>query len=68
MTYDEYKKKQVEIMLKGYESCNLIKIVLLVITFWICTTTTICAFTNPELTETQLFLHIPKSFILNFSK
>lgn len=35
---------------------------------WCSVTTAIMAFKNPEMTQTQLFLAIPKSFMLNFER
>jgi hypothetical protein len=34
---------------------------------WIVVTVIITRFKNPHMTDTQLFLHIPKSAMLNFS-
>jgi len=39
----------------------------LLILIWIGITTTIYRFKNKSTTETELFLHIPKSFVLNFN-
>lgn len=56
--------------LKKYEQIEIIKdcvvYILSVILIWISISSTICAFKNPELTQTQIFLRIPQSFILNF--
>lgn len=56
--------------LKKYERLEAIKdyavYILSVIFIWISISSTICAFKNPELTQTQVFLRIPQSFILNF--
>lgn len=45
---------------------NIIWFILVLLLLWIGVTSTIAAFKNPKLTETELFLRIPKSFILNF--
>jgi len=34
---------------------------------WVSITTVITAFVNPEMRQTQLFLHIPKSFICRYN-
>lgn len=56
--------------LKKYERIETIKdcvvYILGVIFIWISISSTICAFKNPELTQTQVLLRIPQSFILNF--
>lgn len=56
--------------LKNYEQIQTIKdcvvYILGVIFIWISISSTICAFKNPELTQTQVLLRIPQSFILNF--
>lgn len=56
--------------LKKYERIKTIKdyvvYIVSVIFVWISISSTICAFKNPELTQTQLLLRIPQSFILNF--
>lgn len=45
---------------------NVFIILILVVCVWVSVTTTINAFSNPAKTRTQLFLDIPKSFMLNF--
>ena len=45
---------------------NIIWFILVLLLLWIGVTSTIAAFKNPKLTETELFLRIPKSFILNY--
>jgi len=35
---------------------------------WCAITSTIMGFKHPEMTEMQLFLAIPKTFVLNFEK
>lgn len=39
---------------------------LALISIWAVVTTSIYRFKHPEKSETELFLHIPKSFVLNF--
>ena len=49
------------------EKIKLYLTLLLSIVFiWMTITSTICRCKHPELTETQLFLRIHKSFVLNF--
>jgi hypothetical protein len=43
-------------------------ILLMMVLFWHGFTTNIYALKHPEKTRTQLFLHIPKSFILDFKE
>jgi hypothetical protein len=45
---------------------KILLIIAAIITFYLVVTNTIYAFSHPEKTKTQLFLHIPKTFILNF--
>ena len=45
---------------------NVICFILVLLLLWIVVTSTIAGFRNPKLTETELFLRIPKSFILNY--
>lgn len=42
-------------------------ILILLIVLWISVTTSIQRFKNPQLTETELFLKIPDSFLLKFN-
>ena len=46
---------------------NIVWFILVLLLLWTTITTVIVRFKNPELTETELFLRIPKSFILNFN-
>ena len=62
MTPEEWKKEDCKHNIK-----LTFQIICFIILLWISITSTICAFKNPEMTETQLFLHIPKSFILDFN-
>jgi len=39
---------------------------IMIIMLWVAITTTIQRFKNTEMTETELFLNIPDSFILNW--
>jgi hypothetical protein len=43
-----------------------INTILLIVAIWIVTTTTIQRIKTPKMTETELFLHIPKSVILQW--
>jgi len=43
-----------------------IKMLISILIFWVALTITIQRFKNPNLSETELFLAIPQSFILNF--
>jgi hypothetical protein len=45
---------------------KIIKVILLVILVWMAITNIIQAFKNPKMTNTELFLHIPKSIVLNY--
>ena len=45
---------------------TIVWFILVLLLLWIGVTSTIAAFKNPKLTETELFLRIPKSFILNY--
>lgn len=45
---------------------NVIWFILVLLLLWMVVTSTIARFKNPKLTETELFLRIPKSFILDF--
>lgn len=50
-----------------FEKIKLWLLILFVVCcFWISTTYMVCMFKNPELTQTQVFLRIPKSFVLDF--
>lgn len=40
--------------------------ILVLLLLWIVVTSTIARFKNPKLTETEISLRIPKSFILDF--
>jgi hypothetical protein len=42
--------------------------IILAITLWLSATSTIYRFANPEKTQTQAFLHIIKSALLDFSE
>ena len=44
-----------------------IRVILFILSAWVVITTTIMAFSHPEYTQTQLFLSIPKAFVLNFN-
>jgi len=46
---------------------TLIIIIFMIAIMWVSLTTLIQRFSNPHLTETELFLNIPKSFILDFN-
>jgi hypothetical protein len=39
---------------------------ILIVAAWCSLTSAIMAFKHPEMTQTQVFLAIPKSFVLNF--
>ena len=45
---------------------NVIWFILVLLLLWMIITSTIVRFKNPKLTETELLLRIPKSFILDF--
>lgn len=45
---------------------NIIWLILVLLLLWIGVTSAIARFKNPKLTETELLLRIPKSFILDF--
>ena len=53
-------------MKKNTKKYITIYVILVSLLLWTTITTVIVRFKNPELTETELFLRIPKSFILNF--
>lgn len=53
-------------MKKYVRRTTIIGIILVLLLLWIGVTSIIARFKNPKLTETELFLRIPKSFILNF--
>lgn len=53
---------------KQIEIKFVINIIIAMIILWTASTTIIQAFKNPSLTQTELFLKIPKSFVLNFDK
>lgn len=53
-------------MKKYAKRTTIIGIILVLLLLWIGVTSIIARFKNPKLTETELFLRIPKSFILNF--
>lgn len=53
--------------MKKYDKIiTIIGIILVLLLLWIGVTSTIAGFKNPKLTQTELFLKIPKSFILDF--
>lgn len=53
--------------MKKYDKITtIIGIILVLLLLWIGVTSIIAGFKNPKLTETELFLRIPKSFVLNF--
>lgn len=45
---------------------NIIWFILVLLLLWTAVTYSIAGFKNPKLTQTELFLRIPKSFVLNF--
>lgn len=45
---------------------NIIWLILVLLLLWIAVTSIIDRFKNPKLTETEILLRIPKSFILDF--
>lgn len=45
---------------------NIIWLILVLLLLWIAVTSTIDRFKNPKLTETEILLRTPKSFILDF--
>lgn len=45
---------------------KLIQAIILIVVTNIAITSTVYRFKHPEKTETEIFLHIPKSFIYNF--
>lgn len=47
---------------------KILTAILMVVSLWIVITNTIMTFRNPQMTQTQLFLHIPKTIILNFDE
>ena len=53
-------------MKKYVKRTTIIGIILVLLLLWMGVTSTIAAFKNPKLTETELFLRIPKSFILDY--
>ena len=53
-------------MKKNTKKYITIYVILVSLLLWTTITTVIVRFKNPKLTETELFLRIPKSFILNF--
>lgn len=53
-------------MKKHDKILTIIGIILVLLLLWIGITSTIAGFKNPKLTQTELLLKIPKSFILNF--
>jgi len=42
--------------------------IIIIITLWMAITTYIQAFSCPKMTHTEIFINIPKSFVLNFDK
>lgn len=53
-------------MKKNTKNYIAIYVILVFLLLWTTVTTVIARFKNPELTETELFLRIPKSFILDY--
>lgn len=53
-------------MKKYVKRTTIIGIISVLLLLWIVVTSTIAAFKNPKLTETELLLRIPKSFVLDF--
>ena len=54
-------------MKKKYSKITtIVWFILVFLLLWTGVTSIIARFKNPKLTETELFLRIPKSFILNF--
>ncbi len=49
---------------KSYK--NIILCIITVVVLWLSITTTIQAFKCPSMTQTELFLNIPKTMVLNF--
>jgi hypothetical protein len=49
--------------MKKFKIEELISILLFTIVIWVSVSSLIQAFNCPNMTQTQLFLHIPKSFI-----
>jgi len=45
---------------------KIIYSIVAILSLWIVITNIVMAFNNPEMTQTELFLHIPKTFLLNF--
>jgi len=45
---------------------KLLKQITIILLLWISVTSIIYRFSNKNKTETEIFLHIPKSFILDF--
>ena len=54
-------------MNKKYKFKFYLYVLIYLLIGWTAITITIMAFMYPELTETQLFLSIPKAFVLNFN-
>lgn len=47
---------------------KIVRIILIVVFVWVAITLNIQRFMCTKLTETEIFLNIPKSFICNFKK
>jgi hypothetical protein len=45
---------------------SILPVFLMIAILWMSISVFIQAFKCPEMTQTQLFLHIPQSFVLNF--
>jgi len=44
----------------------ILNLLIIVLVLWVVITNIIMTFKNPEMTQTQLFLHLPKTVLLNF--
>ena len=51
---------------RKYKFKNIFNIILVMILLWVAISSIIQRFKCSEMTETQLFIHIPESFILNW--
>ena len=47
---------------------TIVLLLIIIILMWISVTNTIQAFKCPKMTHTELFLHLPKTIMLNFEK
>jgi len=45
-----------------------IRIILITASLWLAITTIVFRIKNPEQSEMQVFIHIPKSFVLDFER